>query len=77
MQARVRFQALLTELNGARMKDEELHRLGASLAQRVESHERLLRLRAEVARARAEAGLDPIKVSGVRDSRTRRGVGSS
>jgi len=76
MQARVRFQALLTELHRARMEDEELHRIGATLAQRVDSHERLLRLRAEVAMARTEAGFDQIKVSSVRDSRSRRGVGT-
>jgi len=46
------FDDLLKALEQARMADEELHRGSGSLSERVVSHDRLSRLRAEMAQAR-------------------------
>lgn len=70
------FNALLRRLEEARFADEEIHRRNGSLTERTASHDVLMELRAEIARVRAEAGLASMDVSGLHDSRTRRGVGA-
>ncbi len=46
------FDDLLKALEQARVADEELHRRSGSLSERVASHDRLSRLRAEMTQAR-------------------------
>lgn len=67
------FNELLEQLEKARVADEELHRRGASLAERTESHDRLMSLRAALAEMRKVAAQD-LPVTGLHDSRVRRGT---
>lgn len=64
---------LLERLNNARLVDEEIHRNGASLEQRVVSHDALVHIRSELVKLRTESGLEPMDAAGLHDSRTRRG----
>ena len=68
------FDLLLQRLSDARLADEDTLRRGASLEERTASHDVLVRLRSEVAMFRTDHGLEPINVSGLHDSRTRRGI---
>jgi len=69
-----RFDDLLGCLEEARLADEDVHRRNASLEERTASHDTLVKLRAEIASLRVEAGLEPMDTSGLHDSRTRRGT---
>jgi len=72
----VHFEELLKRLEEARLADEKLHRRNASLAERVTSHDRLAKLRAEIAEARSTTGHNPMETLGLHDSRAGRGIGS-
>lgn len=65
------FETVLGELLEARSADDDLHRLGGSLALRTASRERLETLRDEMARIRGSIGITA-NVAGSHDSRVRR-----
>ena len=50
-------ERLLRELAQAEIDDEALHKRPSTLGERVQSHDRLTRLRAETARLRKEFGV--------------------
>lgn len=67
-------EELLSRLGAARFADEAVHRRDGSLMERVVAHGRLVELRADIARVRAEIGCAAMEVAGLHDSRSRRGI---
>lgn len=66
-----RFNELLRQLVEAESEDAELHHRDSTLEDRTRIHDKLVAMRAQMARLRSELGLDTVPVVG-NDVRTRR-----